>query len=166
MKLTKLRLKQIIQEEISKFDEAYYHPAGATPGAKGEDPKLTAWQQDKRGWAPGGGEAEPEEEDEPAAEVDTGHLTSTLDELSDDLTKLAGDTEDSHPNASEIYEKLAYLLDSYSDVLQKPADLLEQDDQNLKNEIDAALVSIQRWYARAKKALTPGSQLVRGAIGK
>ena len=148
MKLTKQQLGRIIQEEISKFNEAYYHPAGVATGAKPEDPRLAAWQQEKPDWAPGGGEKAAEE---PAPDIDTNQAVSPLEKAADELTKAAERAEGSHPHAAEIYEKLAILLDSYSEILQTPTRDLDKDEANVLAAIEATATEMVQKIQRNLK---------------
>jgi hypothetical protein len=140
MKLTKSQLKQLIQEELSYILEQEELPIE-------EDPLETP-------------EAEAPPETPPTIRV-----TEKLREASEELILLASEVSLNNPNTAKMYNSIADSLERYSEILERPLQDLEGDEetQHGVEDSDYALKNLRKvgWKATKKFAGT-GSQLAGG----
>ena len=133
MKLTKSQLKQFIQEELSHILEQEELPIE-------ENPLET-----------------PEAEAPPTIQV-----AEKLREASEELILLASEVSLNNPETAKMYNSIANSLEKYSEILERPPQDLEGDEETQRGveDSDYALKNLRKvgWRA-AKKLAGTGSQL-------
>jgi len=141
MKLTKLQLKQIIQEELSGILE---------------QEELSIETEEN---------AIPDPDASRPPPSQTGRLPDKLREIAEELAMIARQIEGGNPSTANMYNFIAESLEKYSDILEQPPQALEGDEETQQSleDSDYALRNLKSAGAGAAKKLAgTGSQLAGG----